>query len=63
MHLSLLFLLLVIAAVGLISYLLIRFVPMPEIFKNIIIAVSVIGLIIWVLQATGLLHYLSTVKI
>ena len=63
MHLSLLFLLLVIAAVGLIVYLITRFIPMPEIFKNILIGVAVVGLIIWVLQATGLFHYLSTVKV
>jgi small basic protein len=37
--------------------------PMPEFWRNLIIAVAAIGTIIWLLSATGLLHYVTSIKI
>jgi len=52
---SLLMLLLVIALVGLVVYLIITYIPMPQPFKIVIGAIAAIVLILWIIQGgTGL---------
>lgn len=48
--------LILLAVIGLISYLVIRFVPMPEPFDKIFLAVAVIGTVLWLLARFGLFH-------
>lgn len=52
--------LLVLAIFGLILYLICTYIPMPPPIKNVIIAVAVIFLILWLLNGIGLLGPLNT---
>jgi len=45
-----------VAIIALICYLVLRFVPMPEPFDKIIIAVAVIGTVLYLLSVFGLFH-------
>ena len=49
----------VVAITGLLCWLVITFIPMPEPFHKIIIAVAVISIILWLLAGFGIFH-LST---
>lgn len=42
---------------------LITYVPLPPVLRKIIIAVAVIGAIVWLLQISGAWHYLFAVKV
>ena len=42
-----------LAMVGLIVYLITKYIPMPEPFRNVIYVVCVVGLILWLMQITG----------
>ena len=44
-----------LALVGLIVYLIVTYIPMPEIFKTVIMVVVAIALILWVMQQFGYL--------
>lgn len=58
---TLLTLLLVLAIVGFIVYLIITFIPMPEVFQKVIIGIAVIVLLVYVIQLlTG--HSLPALK-
>ena len=62
MH-SLLPVLVIIAVLGLIVFLIVKYVPMPQIFKNILIAVAALGLLFWILKLTGALALLAAIRI
>lgn len=47
---SLLMLLFGVALVGLIVYLIVTYIPMPEVFKTVIMVLAAIALILWVMQ-------------
>jgi hypothetical protein len=47
-------LLLTVAIVGFLVYLIVTYIPMPDIFKTVIIAIAVIVLILYVLRIFGL---------
>lgn len=47
--------LLTVAVVGLLVWLVTKFVPMPEPFPQIIIAVAAIGTVLWILGYLGLI--------
>lgn len=57
---TLLGLILVLAVFGFVLWLITSFIPMPEPVKTIIIAVAVLFLLLWVLQAVGVLGGLNT---
>lgn len=57
---TLLGLILVLAVFGFVLWLITTFIPMPEPVKTIIIAVAVLFLLLWVLQAVGVLGGLNT---
>lgn len=48
--------LIVLVVVGFVLYLLLNYVPMPEMVKKIIIAVAVLFLCIWLLGAFGVVN-------
>lgn len=50
---QILYLLLALAIFGFILYLITKYIPMPEIVRNIIIAIAVIVLILWFIQNYG----------
>ena len=49
--------LILVAVVGLICYVVIRFIPMDEIFQKIILAVAVIAVILYLLRVFGIFHF------
>jgi hypothetical protein len=55
--------LLVIIIVGVILYLVNRYLPMEPVIKNILYLVIVIILIIWLLRVSGLLGSLNNVRL
>lgn len=59
-RMTLLGLILVLAVFGFVLWLVTTFIPMPEPVKTIIIAVAVLFLLLWVLQAVGVLGGLNT---
>jgi Flp pilus assembly protein protease CpaA len=50
---TLLHLLLALAIVGFIAWLIITYIPMPQVMKTIIVAVLAIVMILWLLGALG----------
>lgn len=52
---SIVYVIVVIAVVGLIAWALLRFVPMPPPLQNVLVAVVALALILWVLHVFGLL--------
>ena len=50
---SLIALIVTLAVVGLIVWLVVTYIPMPEPFKTVIVAVAVLVLLLWVLQQLG----------
>lgn len=49
-------LIITLAVAGFVTWVLLQ-IPMPAIFKNIILGVIAFALVIWVLQSFGLVHY------
>lgn len=48
--------LITLAVIGLLCFVVIRFVPMPAPFNQIFLAVAVLGTVLWLLARYGLLH-------
>jgi hypothetical protein len=55
--------LLVLIVVGVLLWLVNRFIPMAGSIKSILNAVVVIGVVLWLLNVFGLFHYISRVRI
>ncbi len=55
--------LLVIVVVGVLLWLMTTYVPMEPTVKRILVAVAVIALVIWLLQAFGVWTHLSRVRV
>ena len=53
----------VLVVVGVLLWLVNRFVPMAGSIKSILNAVVVIGVVLWLLNVFGLFHYISRVRI
>ena len=53
----------VLAVVGVLLWLVNSFLPMASSIKGILNAVVVIAVVVWLLSAFGLLHYLSRIRI
>ena len=60
---SLISLVVVLIVVGVLLYLVNRFIPMQGTIKGILNAVVVIAVIIWMLQAFGMLDSLSNIRV
>ncbi len=56
-------LIVMIAVMGLLVWAITTFVPMPEKFKQAIIVIAVVVLVIYVLQAFGLFKHFHDIKI
>jgi hypothetical protein len=56
-------LLMVLIAVGVLLWLVNRFIPMAGSIKSILNAVVVIAVVLWLLNITGLFHSLSRIRI
>ena len=55
--------LIVLVVVGLLLWLVNRFIPMQGTIKSILIAVVVIAVVLWLLDVFGLFHSLSRIHI
>jgi hypothetical protein len=55
--------LLTLIVVGVLLWLVNRFIPMAGSIKSILNAVVVIGVVLWLLNVFGLFHYISRVRI
>jgi len=53
----------VLIVVGVLLWLVNRFIPMQATIKSILNAVVVIAVVLWILNATGLLHSFSGIRI
>ena len=53
----------VLIVVGVLLWLVNRFIPMQGSIKSILNAVVVIAVVLWLLQAFGLLHTLSAIRV
>jgi hypothetical protein len=60
---SLLSLILVIVAIGVILWLVTTYIPMDANIKRVLVAVVVIVLVVWLLQVFGLLDRLGSVRV
>jgi hypothetical protein len=56
-------LLMVLIAVGVLLWLVNRFIPMAGSIKSILNAVVVIGVVLWLLNITGVFHSLSRIRV
>ena len=54
---------LVLVVVGVLLWLVNRFIPMAGSIKTILNAVVVIAVILWLLNVFGMINYLSTIKV
>jgi hypothetical protein len=54
---------LVLIVVGVLLWLVNRFIPMAGSIKTILNAVVVIAVILWLLNVFGMMNYLSTIKV
>jgi hypothetical protein len=55
--------LLTLIVVGVLLWLVNRFIPMARSIKSILNAVVVIGVVLWLLNVSGLFHSLSRVRV
>jgi hypothetical protein len=55
--------LMILIAVGVLLWLVNRFVPMAGSIKSILNAVVVIGVVVWILNIFGFLHSLSGIRV
>jgi hypothetical protein len=53
----------VLIVVGVVLWLVNRFIPMQRTIKSILNAVVVIAVVVWLLNATGLMHSFSNIRI
>ena len=53
----------VLIVVGVLLWLVNRFIPMQRTIKSILIAVVVIAVVLWILNVSGLLHSFSGIRI
>jgi hypothetical protein len=53
----------ILVVVGVVLWLINRFIPMQRTIKSILNAVVIIGVVLWLLNATGLLHSFSNIRI
>jgi len=53
----------VLIVVGVLLWLVNRFIPMQASIKSILNGIVVIGVVLWLLNAFGLLHSLSNIRI
>lgn len=60
---SIIGLLVLIALLGLLAYLLVTFVPMPQQFKTLIIVVAILIALLVVLQAFGVIPSLTRARV
>lgn len=60
---SLISIIVALVIVGVVMYLINRYIPMDSKIKNLLNVVVIIVLIIWLLQATGLIGSLSSIRI
>jgi hypothetical protein len=56
-------LLMVLIAVGVLLWLVNRFIPMAGSIKSILNAVVVIAVVLWLLNITGIFHSLSRIRV
>jgi hypothetical protein len=56
-------LLIVLIAVGVLLWLVNRFIPMAGSIKSILNAVVVIAVVLWLLNITGIFHSLSRIRV
>ena len=54
---------LVLVVVGVLLWLINRFIPMAGSIKTILNAVVVIAVVLWLLNVFGMMNYLSTIKV
>ena len=55
--------LIVLVVVGVLLWLVNRFIPMQATIKSILNAVVVIAVVLWILNVSGLLHSFSNIRI
>lgn len=60
---SVVYLLLVLAVIGLVAFLLTEFVPMPPQMQKLIIVVAILVALLYVLSAFGVLHAVGVPKL
>jgi hypothetical protein len=53
----------VLIVVGVLLWLVNRFIPMQSTIKSILNAVVVIAVVLWILQVTGLFHSFSGIRV
>ena len=53
----------VLIVVGVLLWLVNRFIPMAGSIKSILNAVVVIAVVVWLLNVFGMLHYLTDIKV
>jgi hypothetical protein len=53
----------VLIVVGVLLWLVNRFIPMQATIKSILNAVVVIAVVLWILNVTGLLHSFSNIRV
>jgi hypothetical protein len=53
----------ILVVVGVVLWLINRFIPMQRTIKSILNAVVVIAVVLWLLNATGFLHSFSNIRI
>ena len=54
---------LTLAVVGVLLWLVNRFIPMQGTIKSILNAVVVIGVVVWLINVFGLIHYLTQFRV
>lgn len=54
---------LVLIVVGVLLWLVNRFIPMAGVIKSILNAVVVIVVVVWLLNVFGLMHYITTIHV
>jgi len=54
---------LVLVVVGVLLWLVDRFIPMAQSIKTILNAVVTIAVVLWLLNVFGLMHYLTNIRI
>ena len=53
----------ILIVVGVVLWLINRFIPMQRTIKSILNAVVVIAVVLWLLNATGFLHSISRIRV
>jgi len=53
----------VLIVVGVLLWLVNRFIPMASSIKSILNAVVIIAVVVWLLNVFGMLHYLTDIKV